>query len=305
MLKPLVTKQWSCKLKTLVDVLRDGGEHWVGDGFPMRTVFAYEQCGRELSPFLLLDYAGPYWFEPAARARGVGPHPHRGFEAVTLVYDGELSHRDTTGRGGLIGPGDVQWMTAGSGIVHQEFHSAAFTENGGLFRVVQLWVNLPADNKLAGPRYQSIKSATIPSIALDHGAGSARVITGSLRGQKGPATTFTPLNVWDLELKGETSTMIEAPEGHTTLVVVLCGRLAFGAGAELHDAEAALFSRDGAGVVLAATVTTNALLLTGEPISEPIVGRGPFVMNTEAELRQAFRDFGSGRFGATGRGPST
>jgi quercetin 2,3-dioxygenase len=299
--KPLVANQWSCKLKTLVDLLRNGGEHWVGDGFPVRTVFAYEQCGRELSPFLLLDYAGPYRFEPAARARGIGPHPHRGFETVTLVYDGELSHRDTTGRGGIIGPGDVQWMTAGSGVIHQEFHSAAFTENGGLFRAVQLWVNLPATNKLAPPRYQSIKGATIPIIALDNHAGSARAIAGSLRGQQGPATTFTPLNVWDLELKGETSTLIEAPEGHTTLVVVLYGRLAFGGGAEVRDAEAALLSRDGVGVVLAADGPTKVLLLTGEPISEPIVGRGPFVMNTEVQIRQAFRDFGSGRFGATGR----
>ena len=289
------------KLKTLVDVFRHAAEHWVGDGFPVRTVFSYDQLGQELSPFLLLDYAGPHEFETSARPRGVGPHPHRGFETVTIVYDGEVAHSDSAGCGGIIGPGDVQWMTAGSGILHQEFHSPRFTKTGGVFRVAQLWINLPADRKLTAPRYQSIKAETMPVVELEGGAGHARIIAGSFGGQMGPAKTFTPVNVWDLELKGEARATIEAPEGHTTLVVVLSGALAFDQTERVREAEAALFSRAGAGVVLMPAAPTEVLILTGVPIDEPIVGRGPFVMNTEAEIRQAFRDFGSGRFGALER----
>jgi quercetin 2,3-dioxygenase len=250
----------------------------------------------------LLDYAGPHEFEAAVRPRGVGPHPHRGFETVTLVFDGEVAHADSAGSGGTIGPGDVQWMTAGAGILHQEFHSPAFTRSGGLFRVVQLWVNLPGVRKLSAPRYQSIKFATIPVVGLVGGAGHARVIAGSLEGCQGPAETFTPLNVWDLDMRGDRTTVLPAPEGHTTLTVVLSGALAFDGAVEVRDAEAALLSREGKGVALTPTMPTRALLLTGAPIEEPIVGRGPFVMNTEAEIRKAFRDFGSGRFGAIERG---
>jgi redox-sensitive bicupin YhaK (pirin superfamily) len=289
-------------LKNLVDVLRNANEHWVGDGFPVRTVFSYDHMGQELSPFLLLDYAGPHEFEAAVRPRGVGPHPHRGFETVTIVFDGEVAHADSAGSGGIIGPGDVQWMTAGSGILHQEFHSSAFTKSGGLFRIAQLWVNLPRTRKLSAPRYQSIMSSMVPVVELAGGAGHARAIAGSFRGFKGPAETFTPLNVWDLELTGESSAVLEAPEGHTTLAVVLSGAVAFEGAADVRDAEAALFSREGAGITLKPKMPTKALLLTGAPIEEPIVGRGPFVMNTEAEIRQAFRDFSSGRFGAIVRG---
>jgi quercetin 2,3-dioxygenase len=289
-------------LKKLVDVLRNAEEHWVGDGFPVRTVFSYDQMGQELSPFLLLDYTGPHEFEAAVRPRGVGPHPHRGFETVTIVFDGEVAHADSAGSGGIIGPGDVQWMTAGSGILHQEFHSPLFTKSGGLFRLAQLWVNLPGVRKLSAPRYQSIRSSLVPVVELADGAGHARVIAGSLGGFKGPAETFTPVNVWDLELTGQGGAMLEAPEGHTTLAVVLSGLLPFEDAADVRDAEAALFSRKGASITLKPKVPTKALILTGAPIEEPIVGRGPFVMNTEAEIRQAFRDFSSGRFGAIDRG---
>jgi quercetin 2,3-dioxygenase len=288
-------------VKKLVNVLRSAEEHWVGNGFPVRTVFSYDQMGEELSPFLLLDYAGPYKFEPADRPRGVGPHPHRGFETVTLVFDGEVAHADSAGSGGTIGPGDVQWMTAGSGILHQEFHSPAFTRSGGLFRVIQLWVNLPRARKLSAPRYQPITAATIPVVDLPGGAGHARVIAGSLEGCRGPADTFTPLNVWDIELKGDCTTVLEAPDGHTTLAVVLSGALAFDGSPDVGDAEGALLSREGTRVALTPKLPTRVLLLTGAPIEEPIVGRGPFVMNTEADIRQAFRDFSSGRFGAIDR----
>jgi quercetin 2,3-dioxygenase len=287
-------------LKTVVDVFRDTSPHWVGDGFPVRTVFSYDQLGAELTPFLLLDYAGPHRFEPAARPRGVGPHPHRGFETVTIVYEGGLDHQDSAGRGGTIGPGDVQWMTAGAGVLHQEFHSSAFTKKGGVFRVMQLWLNLPAAQKLVAPRYQEIKAASIPVVELKDGAGRVRVIAGSFDGLVGPAQTFSAVNVWDFELNGGTSSVVNAPRGHTTLAVVVSGKLGFDDRGEIRDAEVALLSRDGEGILLNATVPTKVLILTGAPIDEPIVGKGPFVMNSEAEIRQAFLDFGGGRFGAIG-----
>jgi quercetin 2,3-dioxygenase len=287
-------------LKALVDVFRDAPRHWIGDGFPVRTIFSYDRFGAELSPFLLFDYAGPHRFEPATRPRGVGPHPHRGFETVTIVYDGGLDHRDSAGRGGTIGPGDVQWMTAGAGVLHHEFHSTAFTRKGGVFRVMQLWVNLPAAQKLVAPRYQEIKAASIPAAELENGAGRLRVIAGSLGGLSGPARTFSAVNVWEFDLKRGGSFVVNTPQGHTTLSVVVSGKLAFHGRGEVRDAQAALFSRDGEGILLSATTRTKVLVLTGAPIDEPIVGRGPFVMNSEAQIRQAFLDFGGGRFGAIG-----
>jgi quercetin 2,3-dioxygenase len=284
-------------LKTLTDVLRNAHAHWVGDGFPVRTVFSYDQYGHELSPFLLLDYAGPHDFDATTRPRGVGPHPHRGFETVTIVYDGEVVHRDSAGLSAVIGPGDVQWMTAGAGILHQEFHSPAFTQKGGVFRVAQLWVNLPASHKSMPPRYQSIRGDMMPFIELPDGAGRARVIAGSLSGKPGPAKTVTPVNVFDVDLKSGGQAPIDVPEGHTCVVIALSGVLDFDGKAQVREAEAAVFSRDGAGVVLRPRMPTKALMLTGAPIDEPIVGRGPFVMNTEAEIRQAFRDYAGGRFG--------
>jgi redox-sensitive bicupin YhaK (pirin superfamily) len=285
-------------VKALVDVLSHAGVHWVGDGFPVRTVFLYEQRGQELSPFLLLDYAGPYRFKPAKRPRGVGPHPHRGFETVTIVYEGEVAHQDSTGQGGVVGPGDVQWMTAGAGIMHQEFHSPAFTRRGGVFRMVQLWVNLPAALKLRPPRYQALEAADIPTMDLPGAAGSVRVIAGSFEGKDGPAQTCSELNVWDVALNAESRANLITPKGHTTIVVVLSGGLQFGGDALIEEAEAALLDRAGSRAEVFAPVATRALVLTGAPLNEPIFGRGPFVMNTEAEIRQAFVEFGTGRFGS-------
>ena len=284
-------------MKALVDVLSHAGVHWVGNGFPVRTVFFHEQRGQELSPFLLLDYAGPHRFGPAKRQRGVGPHPHRGFETVTIVYDGEVAHRDSTGQGGVVGPGDVQWMTAGAGIVHQEFHSPVFTQRGGMFRMVQLWVNLPAARKLTPPRYQTLEAAEIPTVDLPEAAGCVRVIAGAFEGKDGPAQTCSELNVWDIALNAESRVNLNAPNGHTTIVVVLSGGLEFGGDARVEEAEAALLDRAGSGTEMFAPVATQALVLTGTPLNEPIFGRGPFVMNTQAEIRQAFLDFGTGRFG--------
>ena len=272
--------------------------HWVGDGFPVRSLFSYDAAGKQVSPFLLLDYAGPYNFEPTTERRGVGQHPHRGFETVTIVYDGEVEHRDSTGQGGIIGPGDVQWMTAGGGILHEEFHSPAFARTGGPFRMVQLWVNLPARDKMTRPGYQSILNADIPTVALPDHAGTARIIAGRFGAEaKGPASTFTPINVWDVRLNRDAETTLALPEDHTAIVVVLSGHVTANGDQPAGSAEALLLDRQGDSVTLHADADSTILLLTGEPIDEPIVGYGPFVMNSEDEIRQAITDFNSGRFG--------
>ena len=271
-------------------------QHWVGDGFPVRSLFSYNTLGAHISPFLLLDYAGPYNFEPTTARRGVGRHPHRGFETVTIVYDGEVEHRDSAGNGGIIGPGDVQWMTAAGGIIHEEYHSPGFARTGGPFRMVQLWVNLPARDKMAPGGYQGIAKADIPVVALPGDAGQARVIAGEYRGAKGPARTFTPVNLWDLSLKPGADLPLDLPEGHTAMIVVLTGHVTVEGSHEAGEAEMVLLSREGSDIAIHADGESRLLILTGEPIDEPIVGYGPFVMNSEAEIAQAIDDFNSGRF---------
>jgi redox-sensitive bicupin YhaK (pirin superfamily) len=251
----------------------------------------------QMSPFLLLDYAGPFLFEPTTKRRGVGQHPHRGFETVTIVYDGEVAHRDSTGQGGIIGPGDVQWMTAASGILHEEFHSPVFAKTGGLFRMVQLWVNLPAKDKMTAPGYQAILDADIPAVDLGTETGRLRVIAGNFRGTKGPARTFTPVNVWDLRLKSGASLSLDLADGHTSAIVVMSGQLTVGGSQAVSEADMVLLSRDGADTTVDASADSIALVITGEPIDEPVVGYGPFVMNTREEIQKAITDFNAGRFG--------
>ena len=271
--------------------------HWVGNGFPVRSLFSYNSHGAHLSPFLLLDYAGPAQFTPGVQPRGVGQHPHRGFETVTIVYEGEVEHRDSTGAGGLIGPGDVQWMTAASGILHEEFHSPAFTQRGGTLEMVQLWVNLPARDKLAAPRYQTLQDARIPSVPLPSGAGQVRVIAGAFDGQSGPAQTFTPVDVWDVRLRQGRVARLDTPAGHTLALVVLHGTVLVNGQEVVREAQMVQFARAGSGVEIEANSDATLLLLGGEPIDEPIVGHGPFVMNTQAEIVEAINDFNAGRFG--------
>ncbi|CDI04429.1 putative Quercetin 2,3-dioxygenase [Candidatus Competibacter denitrificans Run_A_D11] len=276
--------------------------HWVGDGFPVHSMFDYSGLGKLLSPFLLLDYAAPTRFEPNTGApRGVGEHPHRGFETVTIVYDGEVEHRDSTGQGGVIGPGDVQWMTAAGGILHQEFHSAAYSRAGGPFEMVQLWVNLPAKDKMSAPGYQAIMNADIPAVALADGAGTVRVIAGQYAGHTGPAHTFTPMQVWDVRLNAGKGTAFELPDGWTTALVVLRGNVRVNGDTAAREAQLVVLERAGAAVLVEADTDAKLLLLAGEPIAEPIVGYGPFVMNSQAEISQAMQDFRSGRFGRIAR----
>jgi quercetin 2,3-dioxygenase len=282
-------------MKNVIEILRSSGGHWVGDGFPVRSLFSYNGDAAAISPFLLLDYAGPHLFAPADRPRGVGQHPHRGFETVTIVYDGEVSHKDSTGGGGTIGPGDVQWMTAAGGIIHEEFHSTAFTKAGGPFRMVQLWVNLPARDKMTPPHYQAIANADIPTVELAAGKARARVIAGEIEGVRGPATTFTPINMWDVRVEGGADLTLPLPDGHNALIVVLSGHVTIG-DQQVGEAEVARLSADGDSLAFHADSDAMLLVLTGEPIDEPVFGYGPFVMTSEQEIREAIEDFNSGKF---------
>jgi redox-sensitive bicupin YhaK (pirin superfamily) len=284
-------------MKKILGIYSNPKPHWVGDGFPVRSLFSYDSLGQHISPFLLLDYAAPHDFAPTQQRRGVGQHPHRGFETVTIVYQGELEHRDSTGSGGLIGPGDVQWMTAAKGILHEEFHSAAFTQKGGTLEMVQLWVNLPARDKLAAPGYQTLLSQDIPLIPLAGGAGSLRLIAGAFAGQQGPARTFTALDVWDIRLNAGKPLTLPLVEGRNTALIVLRGSVQLNGSQPLGEAQMALLDPAGSELRLAADNQATVLLLSGEPIDEPVVGYGPFVMNSEAEIAQAIEDFNSGEFG--------
>jgi redox-sensitive bicupin YhaK (pirin superfamily) len=273
-------------------------QYWVGDGFPVRSLFSHATHGAALSPFLLLDYAGPAEFQPAASPRGVGAHPHRGFETVTIVYDGEVEHRDSTGAGGIIGPGDVQWMTAAGGIVHAEFHSQAFTRAGGRLEMVQLWVNLPARSKDEPAGYQSLLGRDIPVVDLPGGVGRLRVIAGEYAGRRGPARSFTPIDLWDLRVAPGGTVSLPGAPGRTAALVVLEGDVALADGESAGEAELVLFDRAGGEIALTSQTGARALFLGGEPIDEPVVMHGPFVMNTTDEIRRAVADFRAGRFGA-------
>ena len=283
-------------MKKVIGIQGNNQGHWVGDGFPVRTLFFYQDLGKQMSPFLMLDYAGPAEFPPTTERKGVGSHPHRGFETVTIVYKGEVAHKDSTGQGGVIGPGDVQWMTAGSGILHEEFHAEGFAKNGGTLDMVQLWVNLPANLKMTKPAYQAILDQQIPNIELKHGAGFARIIAGDFDGHRGPAHTFTPMNVIDLKLR-KGKAIIATHEGWNTSLVVLKGAVEAGDGVVAKDAQMLMFSSQGQDIQLNTLEDSIALLLSGEPIDEQIVGYGPFVMNTKEEIAQAMQDFNSGSFG--------
>ena len=271
--------------------------HWVGDGFPVRTMLSHHDQGEHVSPFIMLDYAGPVEFEPTDRRRGVGAHPHKGFETVTIVYSGEVEHRDSTGAGGIIGPGDVQWMTAANGIVHEEFHSPAFAKKGGPFEMVQLWVNLPKKDKSAPAGYQTILNGDIPVVALPDSAGSLRVIAGGYGAAKGPARTFTPIDIWDVRLNADKPVTLDVKDGQTLQVLVLSGTVEIDGKEIARSAQTVILGRTGGGVTIEANGEAKLLVLSGEPIDEPVVAHGPFVMNTPEEIRQAMADYQTGKFG--------
>jgi redox-sensitive bicupin YhaK (pirin superfamily) len=283
--------------KKVLGTYGPGSTHMVGDGFPVRNLFPSNGLQLEVSPFLMLDYAGPTYFKPAPAPRGVDEHPHRGFETVTIAYQGAVSHRDSSGNSGTIFPGDVQWMTAASGVLHEEKHEDEFAKKGGTFEMIQLWVNLPAKDKISKPGYQAITKEQIPVVNFATG-GHARIIAGELNGAKGPTRTFTALNVWDVILKAGETVELTVPEGHNTAIVLRKGDVTLNGSAKLNgEAKIATLGRDGDTITLEAKEDSQLVLLSGEPINEPIASYGPFVMNTREEIVQAVQDYNSGRFG--------
>lgn len=281
--------------KKVLSTHRPHAPHMVGDGLPVRNVFSYRDLGKsELSPFLMLDYGAPSQFPPTSKKLGVGMHPHRGFETVTLVFQGGLQHKDTAGNFGEIGPGDVQWMTAGSGVLHEEMHSNSFRDSGGTLEMVQLWVNLPAKEKLTAPAYQTLLSSDIP--VVEQGNAKVRLVAGSWNGNKGPARTFTPVNVFVISFSGEAEIVFDVPSGFTTSVFVMNGSVTVDGTTDVDGIGLAILDREGTQVKLKASKPAHMLLLNGQRIDEPVVGYGPFVMNSEAEIRQAMTDYSNGRF---------
>ena len=288
--------------------------HWVGDGFHVNPMFSHMAGDKRTDPFLMLDYAAPQDYTPNMNSpRGVGQHPHKGFETVTIAYQGEVSHRDSSGGGGTIKTGDVQWMTAGNGVIHEEFHSPEFSQTGGAFEMVQLWVNLPAKDKVTPAKYQHLANNDIPVISLhtEDGlrAGNIRVIAGEFTGQDektlGIGTTFTPINLWDINIDANQTVEVMVPRTHNLLLLSMAGDTIINANTSNHVFERQLVTfevEDGGDGVdhLRLSAGENGamlLLMSGEPINEPIVGYGPFVMNTELEIRQAILDFNAGKFG--------
>jgi len=270
--------------------------HWVGDGFNVRPIFAHLAFTPEISPFLMFDYAAPREFVATEKKLGVGPHPHRGFETVTIAFQGEVEHGDSVGNRGVIGPGDVQWMTAASGIIHEEFLSREFLKRGGTLEMVQLWVNLPAKDKMIAPKYQPILNQEIPVVPLPDNAGTLRVIAGSYAGIQGAATTFSPVELWDIKVNAGKAIELKMPAGHNAMLFVRSGDIVLD-GRKASTGDLVLLEREGTHISLQATEEASLLLMGGEPIAEPIVASGPFVMNTEQEIRMAMMDYHSGRMG--------
>lgn len=286
--------------KEVLGVVGSGSNHWVGDGFPVRNLFPSNGVSAEVNPFLMLDYAGPAEFDPTDRPRGVGEHPHRGFETVTIAYQGAVEHRDSAGNSGVIHPGDVQWMTAASGLVHEEKHEREFARKGGVFEMVQLWVNLPREHKMSPPRYQPITAAEIPHVPLGEGA-YARIVAGELNGVTGPAKTFTPINLVDVRMEAGSRAEMKLPRGHNPALVLLKGGVMVSGSHDIQgEARLVLLSPEGDAVTLEAVADSTLLVLTGEPIDEPVVSHGPFVMNTRGEIQQAMRDYAEGKMGRLG-----
>src|SRR6266700_8205319 len=279
------------KLKEVLGVYESRSSHWVGDGFHVRNLIPSTGLEGEVSPFLLLDYAGPTYFPPSEKPRGVGEHPHRGFETVTIAYQGSVAHRDSGGNAGTIGPGDVQWMTAASGVVHEEMHEREFTRTGGTFEMVQLWVNLPRALKMSAPRYQTLEAGRIPQVEFPKG-GYARVIAGELEGVKGPASTFTPVSLFDVRLKAGETAELKSSTGLNTAIFLLRGGGILNGTQELAgEAKIALLDTEGDVLQFEARQDSVLLALQGQAIDEPVASYGPFVMNTREELAQAVADY--------------
>lgn len=290
-------------MRSVRKIYRASSQHWVGDGFLVQPLFSHMGEDRDTDPFLMLDYAAPYHFAPneTQSSRGVGQHPHKGFETVTITYHGEVAHRDSSGGGGIIKAGDVQWMTAGAGIIHEEFHAESFSKSGGLFEMVQLWVNLPAKYKNTPAHYQYLAKEDITVVDLPNDVGYLRLIAGDYADNKGAAQTYTPMNVWDVVVYAGKKAILNIPQTHNLSIVVLRGPATFNGKEVVNAGELVCFNQEAGEIIIQADeAEVKLLLLSGEPINEPVVGYGPFVMNTQEEIRQAMREFRLGRFGHIG-----
>ncbi len=285
------------KTRSIETIVKPGTPHFVGDGFRVHNFIPGASTMQRMDPFIMLDYNSKYNFPPTDKPKGVGVHPHRGFETVTIAYKGRVEHNDSAGGGGVIGEGDVQWMTAASGVLHKEFHETEWSKKGGEFQMVQLWVNLPAKDKMSKPKYQAITNAQMARVALPNNAGEVEVIAGSYEGNKGPAETFSPVNMFNVKLKKGAKTTLTFPKEYTTAILSVEGSVRVNDISEVLEDHFALFRNDGEAFTVEALEDTVLLVLSGEPIKEPIAAHGPFVMNTQQELIEAFQDFNTGKFG--------
>ncbi len=287
----------SAVVKNVERIVAPPPRHWVGDGFNVHGFFPHGPLtGARMSPFFLLDYNALTNFPPREQPFGVGPHPHRGFETVTIAYKGKVAHHDSRGGGGVIGEGDVQWMTAGSGLLHKEYHEQEYNRQGGPFQMVQLWVNLPAKDKMTEPKYQAITNAEMGRVKLP-GGGEVEIIAGEFAGVKGPATTFSPVHLYNLKLKKGETLELDYPAGYTTAILAVEGSATFNGAETLPTDHLALFARDGEHITVNAIDDSVLLVMSGEPLNEPIAQYGPFLMNTQEEIAQAIHDYQSGKFG--------
>lgn len=287
------------KTKTVELVAAPREPHFVGDGFRVHNFIpsGYRLDMQRMDPFLLLDYNSPFTFPPTDTPKGVGVHPHRGFETVTIAYQGKIEHHDSQGGGGIIGEGDVQWMTAASGILHKEFHEKEWSKTAGVFQMVQLWVNLPKKDKMSMPKYQAIVNSEINRYELENKAGVIEVISGEYNGTKGAATTFTPIHMLNAKLNKGGKTVFQFPSDYNTFLLVIKGDIVINGKEEVFTDHLALMANDGEVFEIDAMNNAIVLVLSGEPINEPIAAHGPFVMNTKEEIMEAFSDYNSGKFG--------
>lgn len=285
--------------KTVELVAAPREPHFVGDGFRVHNFIpsGFRMDMQRMDPFIMLDYNSAFYFPPSEQPKGVGVHPHKGFETVTIAYKGKVQHHDSSGGGGVIGEGDVQWMTAGSGVLHKEFHEEEWSKNGGLFQMVQLWVNLPAKDKKSKPKYQAITKDQIKQVALPNGLGTVEVIAGNYQGTTGSASTFTPINLFNVRMKKGAEAQFDFPASYTTALLVLEGSIVVNGTEEAPTDHLVLMGNDGTQFSINANEDALVLALGGEPIKEPIAAHGPFVMNTRQELVEAFNEYNQGKFG--------
>jgi len=287
-------------LRSIEAILPPDNLHYVGDGFRVYGILGRREplTMKRMSPFLLMDYAPVHYFAPNdGPPRGVGSHPHRGIETVTIAYKGKVEHNDSTGAGGIIEEGGVQWMTSGKGILHKEYHEKNFSKKGGEMQMVQLWVNLPAKDKMTEPKYQNIEKNDLAKVDLGNGVGTIDIIAGEFENNKGPASSFSPLSLFNVKLKKGKGTSLSFKESHNTGLLITKGNVTINNSERAPTNHFVLFKNKGSEFTIRADDDAEILILSGEPIDEPIASYGPFVMNTNDEIRQTIDDFNNGKFG--------